>query len=258
MERLRAPFLLIAVALAALVVALEVGLAAGLIPKGGNPQAIAEAIQALPGGASLAPDPATPTVADRDRPPGLAIAYLALIDALVLFSLGLIASGLAVPAAILGRVQGAISLVVALVAGLASVALAQAAFALVTLMIVLLSAVPFGTIAYLIRWGSFDVDGAAIVLSAILLTKIALVISLVLAHQRIVANTGLVLLIATSLVGTLIVSALHGFAPSFLVSITDAVGAIVIAVAALVWAVAFLIGAVVSLVRVLAPGRQAE
>lgn len=258
MERLRTPFLLIAVALAALVVALELGLAAGLIAKGGDPDAVAKAVRALPGGASLAPDQVIQAATDSDRPPGLAITHLALIDGLVVFSLCLIAAGLVVPAAILGRVQGAISLVVALAVALASIALGQAAFALVTLMIVLLSAVPFGTIAYVIRWGAFDVDGAAIILSAILLAKIAVAVCLVLAHQRIVTNTGLVLLIATSLVGTLIVSVLHGFVPPFLVSIADAVGAIIIAIAALIWAAAFAIGAVISLVRGLAPGGQAE
>lgn len=254
MERLRAPFLLVAVALAALAVALELGLAAGLVVSERDPEAVAEAARALPGGARLAPDEVAPPAADGGRPPGLAIVHLALLDGLLLFSLCLIAAGLFVPAATLGRIQGAISLVVALIAAVASIALGHAAFQLVTLMIVLLSAVPFGTIAYLVRWGTFDIDGAAITLAAILLAKIAAAGGLVLAHQRIVANTGLVLLIAASLVTTLIVSALHGFVPGFLVNIADAVGAVVIAIAALVWAVAFLVGAVVSLVRALASG----
>lgn len=254
MERLRVPLLLVAVAIAALIVALELGMAADLFATGGAPPPVSEAVRALGGSDELAtPPPAVPVV-DAGGLPGLAIAHLALLDGLVLFSLILIGLGLVVPPAILGRIQGAVSLVVAIVAALASVALGAAALQLVTLMVVLLSAVPFGTIAYLVRWGSFDVDAAVVALGVILTLKLVAAVCLLLAHQRIVANTGLVLLILTSLAATVVVSALHGFVPGFLVSISDAVAAIVIAIAAFVWAIAFVIGGLVGLARALAPG----
>ena len=59
------------------------------------------------------------------------------------------------------------------------------------------------------------------------------------------------LLILTSLLANAVVSFLHGLVPIVLVSITDALGAIVVSVLALIWAVVLLVGALVSIVKVL-------
>ena len=48
-------------------------------------------------------------------------------------------------------------------------------------------------------------------------------------------------LILTSLLATLIIGFLHGLVPAFLVSITDAIAAIVVGILALVWAIWFLL-----------------
>jgi hypothetical protein len=73
----------------------------------------------------------------------------------------------------------------------------------------------------------------------------------VLAHQRFLQNKGLVLIIATSFLANLIIAFLYGFVPGFLVSITDAVAAIVICILALVWGIVYLIGGAVSVVKVI-------
>ena len=100
---------------------------------------------------------------------------------------------------------------------------------------------PFGTIAYLIIFGNFDRSGAAIALSLIMTLKLFFAGCLVLAHQRFLQNRGLVVLILTSLLATLIIGFLHGLVPAFLVSITDAIAAIVVGILALVWAIWFLL-----------------
>ena len=62
-------------------------------------------------------------------------------------------------------------------------------------------------------------------------------------------NKGLVLLILTSFLGNLIISFLHNFVPIILVSITDALGGIVVAILAVIWAIFFMIFAIISIVK---------
>jgi hypothetical protein len=79
--------------------------------------------------------------------------------------------------------------------------------------------------------------------------KIGFVVCLVLAHQRFLQNKGLVLIVLTSLLANLIISFLHNFAPGILVSITDAIGAIVVGILAVIWAIVLLVFASISIVR---------
>jgi hypothetical protein len=67
-----------------------------------------------------------------------------------------------------------------------------------------------------------------------------------------------VLLIVTSLVANLIVTFLHGIVPLFLVSITDAIAAIVVAIIGIIWAIVLLIGAIVAIVKVLRLSRGSD
>ena len=59
----------------------------------------------------------------------------------------------------------------------------------------------------------------------------------------------MVLIIITSLVANLIISFLHNFVPIPLVSITDAIGAIVVAILAVIWAIVLLVGAIISIIK---------
>src|SRR5262249_55675388 len=123
------------------------------------------------------------------------------------------------------------------------------ALALLLLMFGLFVATPFGTLAYLAIWGFFDRGGAAVALSLILGLKVAFAVLLVLAQPRFLQNKGLVLLIATSLVANVAIAFLHGLVPLVMVSITDALAAVLVGVAAGIWALLALIGAVVSVAR---------
>jgi hypothetical protein len=81
--------------------------------------------------------------------------------------------------------------------------------------------------------------------------KLAFAVVLLLAHQRFLQNKGLVLIILTSLLANVILSFLHGIVPRLLVSITDAIGAIVVGILAAVWALIFLIGSIPAIVKAL-------
>ncbi|WP_309893013.1 hypothetical protein [Archangium sp.] len=189
----------------------------------------------------------------KDNPPtpGMGIPYLALVDGLFLLTLGLMGASLLIPERVHGQVQGVVSLVGAIVALLAGIAMLLAAIGLLLLMVSLLTAVPFGTIAYLAVWGFFNRGGAGATLGLLMTLKVSAGISLALAHPRFLQNKGLVLLYLTSLLATALVSLLHGWVPLILVSITDALGAIIVAILGLIWAVVLLLGSLVSIFRVL-------
>jgi len=183
---------------------------------------------------------------------GMGIPYSPLLDGLLLFTVLLIAVGLLIPERFTGRIQGVATLVVSLIVAILSVILTLAAVAALIQMVTLLVAVPFGTIVYLILFGTFNRSGAAIALSLIMTLKLAFAAVLVLAHQRFLENKGLVLLILTSLAATVAISFLQGLVPGFLVSVTDAVAAIVVGVLALVWAVWFFLGSLPAIVKAVA------
>lgn len=183
---------------------------------------------------------------------GLGIPYSPLLDVLLLFAVLLMGLGLLLPEGLTGRLQGVVTLVVSLVLAVLSFVLILAAIAALIVMVTLLVAAPFGTIAYLILFGSFDRSGAAVALSLIMVLKLAFAACLVLAHQRFLQNKGLVLLILTSLAATLIIGFLQGLVPAFLVSIMDAIAAIVVGILALLWAVWFLVRSIPAVVKAVA------
>jgi len=227
MEHLRRPFFIVASVLIGLVVIAEVGVPAVLT--------------------ELRP---------QDEPPGLAIRYLALIDGLLLFMVGLIWMSLLVRERIQARTQGIVTLVFALLVLLGSLVLLFVAAAQLVLMVGLLTAVPFGTALYLTLFGAFDRGGAGVALGFVMLLRIGFVICLVLAQRRFLQNKGLVLLTLTAFLGTIIVSFLHGIVPRFLVSITDAVAAIILGVIAVIWTTVLLVSAIGSVTKAFRVDRQ--
>src|SRR5215213_8445242 len=220
LDELRRPFFIVALVLMFLVVLIEVG------------------------------SPWLMQVTDKsfDRP-GYGVQYLVFIDAFLFYVSLLIGLALIIPERIQGRVQGCVTLVVSFFGCLGIIGAIITAFIFLLLMITLLLAPIFGTLAYLAIYGSFDRSGANITLSLIMALKIGYCILLILAHQRFLQNKSLVLLTLTSLLANLIVSFLHNLVPGILVCITDALGAIVVAILALIWAIVFIIGSIVAIVR---------
>jgi hypothetical protein len=184
-----------------------------------------------------------------DGPPGRGIPYLALIDIILAYTILLVTLPIVVPDRVQGKVQGIITLVGSIVLLIVAFMLTLLALAALLLMVSLFLAVPFGTIAYLAAFGDFATGRAAVLLSLLMVLKLAFCVFLVIAQQRFLQNKGLVLLVITSLVATIIVSFLHGLVPSELVSITDSLAAIVNGVIAIVWAIVLLIGSIPAVLR---------
>lgn len=216
MDRLRTPFLVAAAIVSLLTVLVELATLAWFGGDGGK----------------------LPT-------PGLGIPYLALVDGIVLFTVVLLALAVFASAEILGMVQGIATVIASFLLLIASIVLIFKALLLLTLMVTLLLAVPFGTIAYLAAYGDFDVGAARITLGVLFTLKIATVVLIFLAQQRFITVKALVLLLLSSLLANIVVSFLHGFpVPDFLISILDAVAALVVAIIAVVWSLVKLIGSI--------------
>jgi hypothetical protein len=228
-------FFAVGLVFGALAVGLEIGAHA---LTGGAPAAADFATQA----SHLAPG-ITPTGAVI-KPPGIGISYLALVDGLLLFVLALEGLSVIVSQQRAARIQGIVTLIVSLVWVIVSAVLALVALGLLLLMIGLFLAVPFGTIVYLAKWGFFPVAESAAILSLILLLKLIWGGALVVANPRFLVVKSLVIWFLLSLVLQVVLSFLHGLLPVPVVSIGDALWAIVTAVVALVWALITLIGAI--------------
>jgi hypothetical protein len=181
--------------------------------------------------------------------PGYGITYLAFLDFFVFYLTLLISLALIIPERIQGRVQGCVTLLVSFFGCLGTIVAIFVCLAVLILMVALLFAPIFGTIAYFAIYGDFPRGVAAATLSLIMLLKLAFCVCLILAHQRFLQNKGLVLIILTSLLANIIISFLHNFVPLPLVSITDAIGAIVVAILAVIWALVLLIGAIISIIK---------
>lgn len=268
MDRLRRPFFIAALVLLVLAVLVEVG-SPVLLPRAppdcsalkgrppcapvppGLPEDCLPLHTSVCEGGDVKMDDVLRTQKENPPTPGLGVPYLALVDGLLLLTLALMGASLLIPERVHGRVQGLATLVGAVVALVAGIGLLLVAIGLLITMVSLLAAVPFGTIAYLAVWGFFNRGGAAGTLGLLMTLKLAAGVCLVLAHQRFLQNKGLVLLFLTSLLANAVVSLLHGLVPLILVSITDAVGAIIVAILGLIWAVLLLVGALVSIVKVL-------
>jgi len=188
--------------------------------------------------------------------PGLGISYLSLMDGLLLFTLTMIALSLVIPERIHGRLQGIVTLVFSLLFLFGTILMLFIAIGLLILMVTLLLAVPFGTIAYFAAYADFDTGAAQGTLGVIMALKLAFILFMLLAHHRFLQNKSLVLIVLTSLVASSIIGILHGFVPGFLVSITDALGAILVAVLAAIWALLYLLGSVPAIIKVLRVDRS--
>jgi len=181
---------------------------------------------------------------------GKAMAALAFLDGLIFYATLIIGIALLIPERVQSKFQGIVTLVFSFLLILGCVAVLLADITLLILMVSLLMSVPFGTIAYLAVWGSFNTTNARVALSMLMTLKIVFAVCLVLAHQRFLQNKGLVLIVITSLVSNLIIAFLWGMVPGPLASITDDIAAIIVCILAIVWAVVYLIGGVVSVIKV--------
>jgi hypothetical protein len=255
MDTLRKPIFFLALALIALAVLTEIGIAVVPLNNGAGPGATVLSGDLLTEYMRMSPEQRNEVNAlgNGDKAPGIGILYMALLDAVVLFTIGLMGISLIIPEGIQGRLQGCASCIFAVLLILGSLLLCFLGFQLVILMVSLLLSFPFGTIAYMVIYGHFDRNAAAVILGLLMMIKLGFAACLLLAHQRFLQNKGLVLLVATSLLANVILSFLHGFVPRFLVSITDGIGGIIMAILAIIWAIFLVVGAIIAIVRAVIP-----
>lgn len=183
--------------------------------------------------------------------PGWSLRYLAILDLILSYTILGMGLGLVLPGTVQGRVQGVVTLVLSLVGLLACLWLAMLALAALALMLALLVAVPFGTLAYLALFGHFPEGQAQAAIGALLALKMGFLVCLALSHRGFLANKGLLALAGASIGGTLLAGLLVGLMPSFLVSIADVVLAIVVAVVGAVWLLLPVIGSLWAIVLAL-------
>jgi hypothetical protein len=249
MQQLRIPVFLAAFSAVLLVIFLELG--ATVILGGGEsgpPVDIAAAkdlLEAIGIDQTEGLQEVDPVSSQGNRP-GRGISYLAFVDGILVFTLSLIAVSLLVRERVQGRVQGIATFIFSLILVTTAVVMITTAVTELTVMVSLLLSPPFGTSIYMARYASFDRAGAAVVLSILMALKFAFVVLLILAQQRFLQNKGLIFLIITSFIATLIVSFLHGLVPTFLVSITDLIAAIIVAGLAALWGIVLLLGSIKS------------
>lgn len=182
-------------------------------------------------------------------PPGLGIPNLALPIGLLLCVLVLM-----VLATLIGhRATSIVNVVVNILGGLVGIIVgfisAIMAFTTLLMLVTLFLAAPFGTLAYLAAFGFFDVDASSTALIAILVFLIVGALFLVVAQQRVLTNKRLMFFVFLVLGLTLITLILHTIVPGILVSITDALAALITAIVAVIWGIAMLIGGIIALIK---------
>jgi len=186
-----------------------------------------------------------------DSPPGWGIATMAFVDGVLAFRLTMMLLSLVVPARVLGRLQGIVTLILSFFGAIAAFILIFVILTQLMIMISLFLGVIFGTIAYLAIWGDFARGEAAVILSLLMTLKVAAAIALVLAHQRFLQIKSLVVIVLSSMVLNIIVAFLHGFPPRVLVSITDAIAGIIVTVIGLIYLILSLIGSIPAVLKLL-------
>src|SRR5262245_36051002 len=221
MNELRTPFFVVALVLMALVVLVEVG---SPLILGGGPADAALVEQ----GDKL--DVNVQDTGGVEQPPGRGISYLVLVDGILLYTVALMGVALLIPDRVHARVQGVVTLIGSIILIIVAIVLVIIAFIELLVMVTLLAATPFGTIAYLALWGFFPRGDAAVLLGLIMFLKLAFCVFLMLAQQRFLMMKGLMALVVTSLVCTVIIAFLHGLVPIVLVSIFDDIGALIVAI----------------------------
>ncbi|GAA1974900.1 hypothetical protein [Microbacterium pumilum] len=251
------------VAVVAILLALLACIGAGIII---SPPPLGDRIQSLQQDSSAAPseldqDDIEDLSADdfgesADDPPGLAIPYLALPNGLLLIIVGLMALPLLIGNRMIPLIGGIVSVLGGLVAVIAGIIMAIIAFVALLVMVSLFLAVPFGTLAYLAIFGFFDIWASAALLGLIMFLQLAAIVFLIVAQQSILGNKRLVFWLLLTVLLTFVVMILHSIVPIILVSITDALGALIIAIVGAIWGLLMLIGGIISLIKQLNLGRQ--
>ena len=190
-----------------------------------------------------------PSITDLGRP-GIGITAIAFLDLIFVYTLMLIGLDfLPVAPAFFARIQGIVTFIVSLVGVIGSFTLILLTFTFLMMMVSLFLTMPFGTFSYLAIWGNFDTERAKVILTVVMILKLVGVGFILFASPSFLKNKGFMLLILCSLGLSFVLGLLHALPPGILVSITDAVGAIITYVVLFVWTLIQLVGSLFAIVR---------
>jgi hypothetical protein len=193
---------------------------------------------------------------DKPPRPGFAITSLISFDALAFMGFFWMGAGLVISRRLVGRLQGIISLIVSFLTIVFGILAFVLILGLLMVMVGLFLAAPFGTLVYLGIWGFFERGSASATLGILLFLKLATAVLLVLAQRDFIKNKGLLFLLGFSLLLNLLTSFLHNFPPGILVSITDALAALIILIVAIIWALLVLIGSIIATIKAIPPEKR--
>ncbi|MFT6791823.1 MAG: hypothetical protein ACJA04_001036 [Cellvibrionaceae bacterium] len=186
------------------------------------------------------------------KSPGLGIMSLAFIDGILLYSWTTIKAGSIIPEKILTPGTKVANFLFFLFLLSLSITTIFTAIALIMLMISLLLAIPFGTIVYMIAYADFPKGAAQTTLAILMSLKILFAVSLVVGEKRLFEDyRKFLLLLLCSFVANIIIGFVHGIVPGFLVSITDAVGAIIVIIIALFWIITMFFGSTINMITLI-------
>ena len=183
--------------------------------------------------------------------PGLALrAHLVVDGFLALNGLSMVlAMGLGGAAG--GRMHALASLVCGVLGLIGAIALLVLAIAFAMMLISLILAPPFGTIAYFAGYGAFPKGPALAALAVIMTLKLTAGGLLLASNLNHAKNRGLVLTFLLALLATIVTAFLIGLLPRPLGSILDAVAAALVAVVGIVMALRAALGGASGSVRAL-------
>ena len=184
---------------------------------------------------------------------GFGVESLQFVDGFLLFTIALMTLALVVPEAIQAKIQGVITLIFAIILIIVALIKIFVVIAKLITMVAMLLSFPFGTLAYLIIFGSFPRSGALAVLSLLFILKVIFGVLLLLAHQGFLKDWRVIIFVLLAFIGNFIVAFLYGIVPGFLVSITDAIAAIVLLIVGIVAAILLGLGGIISFVLALKP-----
>ena len=244
----RRGLLLLSLVFLSAVVVVELVAGAALRPvRSAHPVADVLALPGVPAlvhDAQADPGEMAQVAARQPRQGPLAVPSQALLDGLLLVAAVAVAAPRLVRGPALARAAPLTSFLLSLAILLGGIVVVVKDIARLRALLALYLSPPFGTLSYLLLYGSSPRRGALAVLAGLMILKLAAAASFFLAFPRASSDRGVVALALTSVAATAAAALAYATSSSARAPISDALAAAVIALVAIVWAGMILSGTV--------------
>lgn len=195
-------------------------------------------------GAQVDPTELSQVAGRQHQSTPLALPAQALLDAIVLVSALAVTLPQLLARRNMTRGVGLGSFLANLAILLGGIAVVVAAIGRLRYLAALYLSPPFGTLSYLLLYGSFRRGGALAVLAGLLVLKLVAFLLFVRASPRAVARRGVAGVAVTSVGAMVVTTFCYALAPSSMGGLADALAAAVVALAAIFWAGVIVSGSV--------------